>query len=277
MVPAKKENSKPKKDLVVQDQPTDITNPTAVTALATTLAKLIIEKGLFTPIHGKNYVNVEGWQLAGEMTGIFPRMKSVESLGLGNEIKYRAEVELFDIKTGENRGYGVALCSNKEYSKKSFDEYAIMSMAQTRAVGKAYRLTLGWLLKLAGYEATPAEEMAQADTGASAPAEKVEDAPATETQRIILQSHLRSLGKSDEEIAETLAQLSTASQANAWIAEAKRRIAERNAAQPKPEPTTEELDAEEARRVLDAEFDAQMRAEQIIKMGQFTQEATAGY
>jgi hypothetical protein len=32
-------------------------------------------------------------------------------------------------------------------------------MAQTRAVGKAFRMKIGWLLKIAGYETTPAEEM----------------------------------------------------------------------------------------------------------------------
>ena len=35
----------------------------------------------------------------------------------------------------------------------------MMSMAQTRALGKAYRMALGWIMKMAGYEATPAEEM----------------------------------------------------------------------------------------------------------------------
>jgi hypothetical protein len=32
-------------------------------------------------------------------------------------------------------------------------------MAQTRAIGKAYRNLLAWLMKAAGFEATPAEEM----------------------------------------------------------------------------------------------------------------------
>ena len=32
-------------------------------------------------------------------------------------------------------------------------------MAQTRAVGKAFRNQLAWLMKAAGFEATPAEEM----------------------------------------------------------------------------------------------------------------------
>ena len=34
-------------------------------------------------------------------------------------------------------------------------------MAVTRATGKAYRLGFSWIIKLAGYEATPAEEIPQ--------------------------------------------------------------------------------------------------------------------
>ena len=32
-------------------------------------------------------------------------------------------------------------------------------MAQTRALGKAYRMALSWIVKMADYEPTPAEEM----------------------------------------------------------------------------------------------------------------------
>jgi hypothetical protein len=32
-------------------------------------------------------------------------------------------------------------------------------MAQTRAIGKAYRNLIGWVMKMTGYESTPAEEM----------------------------------------------------------------------------------------------------------------------
>ena len=32
-------------------------------------------------------------------------------------------------------------------------------MAQTRAIGKAYRNIIGWVMKMAGYEGTPGEEM----------------------------------------------------------------------------------------------------------------------
>ena len=39
------------------------------------------------------------------------------------------------------------------------NEYARKSMAITRATGKAYRLGFSWIMTLAGYEATPAEEI----------------------------------------------------------------------------------------------------------------------
>ena len=107
----------------------------------------------------KNYAHVEGWQFAGGLMGIYPKVVSVENLSSGTEKKWKADVELIFIKDGRAVGFGSAVCSNQEGKKKSFDEYAILSMAQTRAIGKAYRNSFGWVMKLAGYEATPSEEM----------------------------------------------------------------------------------------------------------------------
>ncbi len=39
------------------------------------------------------------------------------------------------------------------------EEFAIKSMAQTRASAKALRNAFGWVAELAGFESTPAEEM----------------------------------------------------------------------------------------------------------------------
>ena len=133
-------------------------NPNDIMKFATNLKELIVQNRLSTPIQNKQYVNVEGWQIAGAFTGTLPIVEKVEDLSVGNHYKYRAEVSLQD-KEGNKVGYGVAICSNKEKGKQNFDEYAVASMAQTRAVGKAYRMKLGWLLKIAGYETTPAEEM----------------------------------------------------------------------------------------------------------------------
>lgn len=136
----------------------DLTKPTDVLEFANMLKGLIVEQRLYANIRGKNYPLVEAWQIAGAFTGTFPIVESVENLSDDKTYKYRAEVSLRD-KDGNKVGYGVAICTNKEAGKTAFDEYAVASMAQTRAVGKAFRMKIGWLLKVAGYETTPAEEM----------------------------------------------------------------------------------------------------------------------
>lgn len=136
----------------------DLTSPNDIMAFATNLKELIVQNKLYTNIKSKNYVNVEGWQIAGAFTGIFPIVEKVENLSDGKDYKYRAEVTLRD-KNNNIVGSGMAICTNEESGKKNFDEYAVASMAQTRAVGKAFRMKIGWLLKIAGYETTPAEEM----------------------------------------------------------------------------------------------------------------------
>ena len=88
-----------------------------------------------------------------------PVVESVKDLSDENTIRYRAKVNIKRLDTQEIIGSGIAICTNKEKGKQYFEEYAIASMAQTRAIGKAYRNAFGWLMKLAGYEATPAEEM----------------------------------------------------------------------------------------------------------------------
>lgn len=52
----------------------------------------------------------------------------------------------------EKDRYGKAIWANRP-------KYARRSMAQTRATGKACRLAFSWIMSLAGYEVTPAEEM----------------------------------------------------------------------------------------------------------------------
>lgn len=148
----------------------DFNNPSQMVAMASVLKKHILQYNLFTDISGKNYVHVEGWQFAGGMLGIMPLVTSTDDISkTPANFKYRASVDLINMKTGNIVGKGSAICSNTENKKKSFDEYAVMSMAQTRAIGKAYRNTIGWVMKLAGYEGTPSEEMTKMGEQPSAP------------------------------------------------------------------------------------------------------------
>lgn len=137
----------------------DISKPQQSIEVAELLQKFVKEKKLTSNIKGKEYPQVEAWQFAGSQLGLYPILTEVRQESTGQEIKYCAWVEVRRISDDKLMSRGFATCSNKEASKRLFDEYAICSMAQTRAEGKAFRMLLSWLMKAAGFEVTPAEEM----------------------------------------------------------------------------------------------------------------------
>lgn len=134
-----------------------LSKPETLKQFAKELKTFIVTQNLYTNIVGKNYVNVEGWQFAGLSMGLIANVVSCKRLDRDGEVAYEATVEVYSGDRVVSRAF--TLCSNKEDKKKRFDEYAIASMAQTRGIGKAYRMLLGPLMKMAGYEGTPAEEM----------------------------------------------------------------------------------------------------------------------
>lgn len=145
----------------------NLDNAGELVAFAQTLKQVIVEQRLYTNIQGKNYALVEAWQFAGGALKALPVVTELTDLSDDKQIKYRAVVEIRRLDNANVIASGFAICTNKEKGKQYFDEYAIASMAQTRAIGKAYRTAFGWLMKLAGYEATPAEEMESARFNAS--------------------------------------------------------------------------------------------------------------
>jgi hypothetical protein len=64
------------------------------------------------------------------------------------------------------------------------DDYAKRSMAATRATSKACRLAFSWIMTLAGYEATPAEEIeGKAKAKVAEPRAKTEPRKASGTRK----------------------------------------------------------------------------------------------
>ena len=116
---------------------------------------------------GKKYLMIEAWELIGAFAGLRAEPESVEPRRGedGIIIGYDAKVVLVDIKTGEKRGGGAfALCGMDEDVVKGqktngAKNNACMSMAQTRATSKAFRLNFSYVVALGGYQPTPAEEM----------------------------------------------------------------------------------------------------------------------
>lgn len=125
------------------------------TELATELARIIQRQRLSTKIQGRDHVNVEGWTTLGVMLGCVAReVQTIEQQGG----VYVSTVELVRMCDGVCISRASAECGD-EKPWNARPKYARRSMAQTRATGKACRLAFSWIMSLAGYEVTPAEEM----------------------------------------------------------------------------------------------------------------------
>ena len=126
----------------------------------------LVKKGLNKKDPEAEYVLVEGWEVLGTMLGIVPITEIVEPIcnDKGKVRGYKARAYLYRNPVMENgKIIGGTLIATTEASAtvEGFqkDTASMMSMAQTRALGKAYRMALSWIMKMAGYEGTPAEEM----------------------------------------------------------------------------------------------------------------------
>lgn len=165
--------------------------------LASQLAIVIKKQNLATVIKGKQFVNVEGWTTLATMLGVTAReVCTVESEGV-----YVATVELVRMSDGACISKASAECGSSDeldkYGKPIWStrpRYARRSMAQTRATGKACRLAFSWIMSLAGYEPTPAEEMipivdAEQVINASVIPKPTVPAPVPEPTRITTSQH----------------------------------------------------------------------------------------
>ena len=128
--------------------------------IATPLAKLIEEQKLYVNLKGKRHVKVEGWTTLIAMLGCTPREVSVtEHNGV-----YTAIVEIVRMTDELIISRASAECGFTDEAWSNSPRYARRSMAITRAVGKACRLAFSWIIVLAGFNPTPAEEMSDSDS-----------------------------------------------------------------------------------------------------------------
>lgn len=131
------------------------------TQIATQLKKIIDDKNLFIVIRNKRHTFVEGWTALLSLIGVTPREEGDEQYPNGD---WKVTVGLYTY-SGQCVGRASAICGMDEKDKNgeltwaSRPSYARRSMAATRATGKAARLSFSWIMVLAGYAPTPAEEM----------------------------------------------------------------------------------------------------------------------
>lgn len=137
-------------------------SPTAVIneaqGMANALYNVVEKQHLYMDIGGKKYLQLEAWQLLGKFCnvhGIVEEVQPVEYFG-AKGFEARAVVR-------DNKGVVIAaaeaVCMDDEDNWKGKPMFQLKSMAQTRSLSKAYRSSLSFIVSIAGYAATPAEEM----------------------------------------------------------------------------------------------------------------------
>ena len=147
---------------------------------ATELMQIVEERKLYQVIGQKRHIYAEGWQIV----TTFDRAHAVPDRvtpmhdAAGEVNGYEAKVNL--MKDGQVVGAGIMSCGFDEYPCKgksgTAKHRAAMSAAETWATAKAARLNYSWVVELAGFSPTPAEEMrderGETEQGQAAPSQQ---------------------------------------------------------------------------------------------------------
>lgn len=129
--------------------------------MATALKDIMERQRLYAVIQGKKFPQVEAWMVIARMDNVVAKEKSVHRNDDGS---YEAETDLIRLSDGAIIGHGSALCGTPDDKPwNARPEPARRSMAVTRATSRAFRQQYSWIMALAGYEPTPAEEMPRDD------------------------------------------------------------------------------------------------------------------
>jgi len=141
--------------------------PDVVLAEATKAAKALADVIETKPnkciIRGKTYLQYEDWQTLGRFYGVTAKVHSTAYVEFGegyDQVRgFEATANALLVSTNQVISSAEAMCLDDEEKWESSPFFQLRSMAQTRACAKALRNVLAWVVVLAGYNSTPAEEM----------------------------------------------------------------------------------------------------------------------
>jgi len=167
--------------------PPDVVLQNAMVA-AKALKDVISHKPKPVILNGEQYLEFEDWQTCGQFYGYTVKTGEAVAVEVDGVKGAKAHADLVDFKTGEIIGGAEAYCMRDEEHWNTRPKYEwqgegddrkrvkigdeivpwfqLASMAQTRAGAKAFRNRLAWVVVLAGYKPTPAEEITE-DTASS--------------------------------------------------------------------------------------------------------------
>ena len=121
------------------------------------LVQIVKQKKKPVIIRGEHFLEFEDWQTLAKFYGLTVKTGDavpVEVNGIKGA-KAKATVNVLGVEIGGAEAY--CLYDEKNWEDKPF--FQLASMAQTRAGAKSLRNILAWVVVLAGFKPTPAEEM----------------------------------------------------------------------------------------------------------------------
>lgn len=204
------------KDLSIHREPTIVLEEAKKAAKA--LAQVIAGKKKPVIINGEQYLEFEDWMTVARFYGITAKVISTSPISFGDVQGFEARAVALKVNTGEEISAAEAMCLNDEANWKNRPLFMLRSMAQTRACAKALRNVLAWVVVLAGYKPTPAEEME--GIGTKSPLQEPQkkngqhleikdpDSPSTPPQHEAIHSILRKMKITDDhEAHETVSKI----------------------------------------------------------------------
>ena len=173
-MPEKKEEEKKEiavreNEVVVEIKPNAVVQDAQIKA--DMLYSVVERQHLYQEIRGKKYLQLEAWQTLGKFCNVTGEIEWVKPVEMWDArgFEARAVIKTVELtrneqggtttKVGDTIAVAESMCMNDEENWQGKPMFQLKSMCQTRALSKAYRSCLSFIVALAGYAATPLEEM----------------------------------------------------------------------------------------------------------------------
>jgi hypothetical protein len=138
---------------------------------AKVLMRVVEQQNLAVQIGQAKHLKVEAWTMLGSQLGVFAVADGEpETVEIDGVTGFRVAVQAVT-RNGDVVGRAVGYCMRDEPTWKNRPLHALAAMAETRATSRALRKPLGFIVQLAGFNPTAAEEM-PAEAPATRPSTK---------------------------------------------------------------------------------------------------------
>lgn len=164
----------------------------AAELVARSITSIVKKNNWEISIAGRPHLRVEAWETLAQMYKCAVRIVagSTNQINVNGVHGWEAAAEVIHLPTGQiiGRGEGMCLSDEDNWSTRpkyetwaeakdagreerkflgdvSVPSFALRSMAQTRAAAKALKLNFSWVIVMAGYQGTPAEEAIEGENG----------------------------------------------------------------------------------------------------------------